>query len=87
MDFIISTQYFTLHHLFIQVISLTHKYIWDLRGVLQIGVDLYNKLQGNPYVKSLPDLRWIIDTIFTLICTFFMGGFDIDYKIYGPAQW
>ena len=32
------------------------KLIWDLRGVLQIGVYLYNKLLGNTYVKGLPQL-------------------------------
>ena len=30
--------------------------IMDLHGILQIGVDLYNKLLGNTYVKSLPHL-------------------------------
>ena len=42
--------------------------IMDLRGILQIGVDLYNKLLGNTYVKSLPQLRYS-DSIFTLTCT------------------
>ena len=32
--------------------TLTH-----MRGIRQIGVDLYNKLLGNTYVKSLPQLR------------------------------
>ena len=41
----------------------------DLHGILQIGVDLYNKLLGNTYVKSLPQLRYS-DSIFTFTCTF-----------------
>ena len=43
--------------------------IIDLWGILQIGVDLYNKLLGNTYLKSLPQLRYS-DSIFTLTCTF-----------------
>ena len=46
-------------------------YIMDLRGILQIGVDLYNKLLGNTYIKSLPQLRYS-DSIFTLTCTIFL---------------
>ena len=42
----------------------------ELRGILQIGVDLYNLL-GNTYLKSLPQLRYS-DSIFTLTCTFFV---------------
>ena len=30
----------------------------NLHGILQIGVDLYNKLLGNTYAKSLPQLRY-----------------------------
>ena len=37
----------------------------DLRGILQIEVDLYNKLLGNTYVKSLPQQHYS-DSIFTL---------------------
>ena len=43
--------------------------IMDLRGILQIGVDLYNKLLGNTYVKSLTQLHYS-DSILTLTCTF-----------------
>ena len=41
----------------------------DLHGILLIGVDLYNKLLGNTYVKGFPQLRYS-DSIFTLTCTF-----------------
>ena len=67
-----STQYFILviFHLFRMEFWHEHfNYIMDLHGILQIGVDLYNKLLGNTYVKSLPQLRYS-DSIFTLTCTF-----------------
>ena len=35
-----------------------YKTKFETRGVLQIGVYLYNKLLGNTYVKSLPQLRY-----------------------------
>ena len=35
----------------------------DLHRIVQIGVDLYNKLLGNIYVKSLPQLHYS-DSIF-----------------------
>ena len=38
-------------------------------GILQIGIDLYNKFLGNTYVKSWPQLGYS-DSIFTLKCTF-----------------
>ena len=41
----------------------------DLHGILQIGVDLSNKLLDNTYVKSLQQLHYS-DSIFTLSCTF-----------------
>ena len=41
----------------------------DLHGILQIGVDLYYKLLGNTYVKSLQQLHYS-DSIFALACTF-----------------
>ena len=43
--------------------------IMVLPGILQILVDLHNKLIGNTYVKSLPQLHYS-DSIFTLTCTF-----------------
>ena len=55
MDFINSTQYFTLF-LFIQNGILTQSF-------------LYNKLLGNTYVKSSPHLHYF-DSSFPLICTF-----------------
>ena len=64
MDFIISPQYFTLYYLFIQDVSLTHKYIICLRGFCRLESYLYNKFLGNTYVKSLPHLH-DFDSIFT----------------------
>ena len=59
MDFIISTQYFTLYHVFIQDVNLTQSsQSSNICGVLQIGVDLYNNLLGNTYLKNLRQLRY-----------------------------
>ena len=69
MDFIILPQYFTLYHLFIQDVSLTHKYIICLCGFCRLESYLYNKFLGNTYVNSSPHLHYF-DSIFTLICTF-----------------
>ena len=41
----------------------------DLLAILHIGVNLYNQLLGNTYVKSLPRACYS-DSIFTLTCTF-----------------
>ena len=69
MDFIILPQYFTLYHLFIQDVSLAHKYIICLRGFCRLESYLHNKFLGNTYVKSSPHLLYF-DSIFTQICTF-----------------
>ena len=61
MDFNISAQYFTLVLYFIYSgwnFDTSTLIIMDLHGILQIGVDLYNKLLSNTYVKSLPQLPY-----------------------------
>ena len=78
MDFIILPQYFTLYHLFIQDVSLTHKYIICLRGFWRLESYLYNRFLGNTYVKSSPHLQYIILIPFLLKSVHFnIGSCDI----------
>ena len=89
MDFIILPQYLTLYHLFIQDVSLIHKYIICLRGFCRLESHLYNKFIGNTYVKGpkgSPHLHYF-DSIFTRICTFQYRRLRyFNYKITGLVQ-
>ena len=68
MDFIVSAQYFTLHHLFIQDISQHINKFETYMGFYRLESIYIINYYGNTYVKILPQLRYS-DSILTLTCT------------------